>query len=213
MIIILLGPPGAGKGTQAAALVKRFEVPHVSTGDIFRANLASGTPLGLEAKGYMDRGALVPDELTVRMVGERLRLPDASAGCLLDGFPRTAAQAEALEELLTTLGRQVDVCLQLDVPNDELVTRLSGRRVCRGCGAGWHVSYAPPPADFVCPHCGGSIGQRADDAEAAIKNRLQVYHEQTSPVASWYAAKGRLKTVPGLGSPSDVEAALAQAMS
>jgi adenylate kinase len=212
MIVVLLGPPGAGKGTQAAALVDRLKVPHVSTGDIFRANLSAGTALGLEAKSYMEKGALVPDELTVRMVGDRLIQDDAAAGCLLDGFPRNTVQAEALEKLLEKAGRRVDLCLQLEVPDDDLVLRLSGRRVCRGCGVGWHSVFSPPPADLKCPKCGGEIAQRSDDAEEAIKNRLKVYHEQTSPVADWYRGRGLLRTVGGRGSAAEVEAALMRAL-
>jgi adenylate kinase len=214
MIIILLGPPGAGKGTQAAALAKRYGIPHVSTGDIFRANLAQGTPLGLEAKGYMDRGALVPDELVVRLVGDRLAQDDARPGALLDGFPRTVFQAEALEGLLAkmTPPRRVDACLAVEVPDEELFARLTGRRVCRGCGALWHMVGDPPPADLTCPKCAGEIYQRADDSRDTIAARLAVYHGQTSPLADWYRAKGLLKAVSGLGTTAEVEAAIASAL-
>jgi adenylate kinase len=212
MIFVLLGPPGAGKGTQAAALVKRLGVIHVSTGDIFRSNLAAGTPLGLEAKGYMESGVLVPDELVLRLVGDRLSQPDASKGALLDGFPRTGVQAEGLEAILAEMGRKVRVCLLLEVPDQELIGRLAGRRVCRGCGASWHISYSPPPADLKCNLCGGEIYQRADDSEAAINQRLTVYHQLTSPLVQWYASKGLLKRVDGVGDPARVEADLAKAL-
>ena len=214
MIVILLGPPGAGKGTQAEAVVARLGVPHVSTGDIFRANLAQGTPLGLEAKGYMDRGALVPDDLVVRLVGDRLSQADADAGALLDGFPRTVGQAESLDRLLAKRRppRAVDVCLLLDVPDEVLVNRLSGRRVCRGCGTGWHAVFDPPPVDMKCPRCGGEIYQRPDDSEATIAKRLAVYHALTSPLVDWYKAKGLLKRVSGLGPPERVREVIAKAL-
>jgi adenylate kinase len=214
MIVILLGPPGAGKGTQAEALVKRLGVPHVSTGDIFRANLAQGTPLGLEAKGYMERGALVPDELVVRLVGDRLSQPDAAGGALLDGFPRTVGQAGALEGLLASKSppRRVDLCLLLEVPDADLTARLAGRRVCRGCGAGWHAVFDPPPAALKCPSCGGEIYQRADDSESVVRSRLAVYHEQTSPLVAWYEAKGALKKISGLGRPEEVRERLSAAL-
>jgi adenylate kinase len=212
MIVILLGPPGAGKGTQAQAIVKRLGIPHISTGDIFRANLAAKTPLGLEAKGYMDRGALVPDELVVRLVGDRLSQSDAAKGSLLDGFPRTVAQAQALEGFLAGQTRKVDSCLLLEVPDHELLKRLAGRRVCRSCGSGWHVDFSPPPSDMVCPSCKGEIYQRSDDSEETIKNRLKVYHEQTSPLIDWYKTRGQLRKVNGLGNPLEIEASLAEAL-
>jgi adenylate kinase len=212
LIVILLGPPGAGKGTQAAALVKRYGIPHVSTGDIFRANLAEKTPLGLEAKGYMEKGALVPDDLVVRLIGDRLSQSDAAKGALLDGFPRTTAQAQALEAFLDKESKKVAACLLLEVDDQELLKRLTGRRVCRSCGSGWHVAFSPPPSDLVCPKCRGEIYQRTDDSQETIKNRLKVYHEQTSPLIDWYKAKGILKAVNGLGEPSQIEAAIAKAL-
>ncbi|MDR2443109.1 MAG: adenylate kinase [Deltaproteobacteria bacterium] len=214
MIVILLGPPGAGKGTQAEALTQKYGIPHVATGDIFRANLALGTPLGLEAKGYMDQGTLVPDELVVRLVADRLSQPDALKGCLLDGFPRTVAQAEALEAFLAQASppRSIDACLLLEVPDEELEKRLTGRRVCRGCGASWHTIFSPPPVDNKCPSCGGEIYQRADDSLETIKNRLAVYHAQTKPLVAWYQRKGKLKIVSGLGQPAEVRQAIFQAL-
>jgi len=204
MIIILLGPPGAGKGTQAGAIAEKYNIPHISTGDIFRANLKEGTPLGLEARKYMDAGALVPDELVVRLVGDRLDAPDAKTGALLDGFPRTVAQAEALTDYLGKNGRQVDHCVCLDVPDAELVTRLAGRRMCRDCGAGYHVDYSPA-AGGRCSKCGGEVYQRDDDDEATVKKRLQVYHDQTSPLVEWYGRLGLLRPINGLGSPEEIK--------
>lgn len=205
MIIILLGPPGAGKGTQAGAISSKYNIPHISTGDIFRANLKEGTPLGLEAKKYMDAGALVPDELVVRIVGDRLDAPDAAGGALLDGFPRTVGQAEALSDYLGRKGRRVDHCLCLEVPDAALVSRLAGRRMCRECGAGFHVEFSPPPADGRCSQCGGEIYQRDDDMEATIQNRLKVYHEQTSPLAAWYKERGLLRTIDGQGPVEEIK--------
>lgn len=205
MIIILLGPPGAGKGTQAGAIAAKYGIPHISTGDIFRANLKQGTPLGLEAKKYMDSGALVPDELVVRLVGSRLDEPDAASGALLDGFPRTVAQARALADYLAARGRRVDRCVCLDVSDDVLVHRLAGRRMCHDCGAGFHVDYSPLPADGRCPKCGGEIYQRDDDREATVQNRLKVYHEQTSPLADWYGQRGLLRTIDGQASVEEVQ--------
>lgn len=212
MIIILLGPPGAGKGTQAGAIAEKFNIPHISTGDIFRANLKEGTPLGLEAKKYMDSGALVPDELVVRLVGSRLDAPDAAKGALLDGFPRTVAQAEALSDYLAQKGRQVDHCVCLNVPDEVLVARLAGRRMCKGCGAGYHVEFTPPPADGRCGKCGGEIYQRDDDSEATVLNRLKVYHEQTSPLVKWYGDKGLLRPVEGQGQVEEIQARIFAAL-
>jgi len=199
MIIILLGPPGAGKGTQAGAISEKTHLPHISTGDIFRANLKEGTPLGLEAKKYMDSGALVPDDLVVRLVADRLSAPDAREGALLDGFPRTAAQAEALAEFLAGADSQLHRCLSLEVSDDVLLTRLSGRRLCRNCGAGYHVSFSPPPADGRCGRCGGELYQRDDDREEIIKKRLEVFHRETNPLTHWYEEHGILKVIDGEG--------------
>ena len=199
MIIILLGPPGAGKGTQAGAIAEKANLPHVSTGDIFRANLKEGTPLGLEARKYMDAGTLVPDELVVRLVADRLSAPDAREGALLDGFPRTAPQAEALTAFLAGSGKTVTHCLSLEVPDAALLTRLAGRRLCRNCGAGYHVSFSPPPADGRCGRCGGEIYQRDDDREEIVKHRLEVFHRETTPLTHWYGEHGLLKTIDGEG--------------
>jgi adenylate kinase len=212
MIVILLGPPGAGKGTQAAAIVKALNIPHVSTGDIFRANLEQETPLGLEAKKYMTKGELVPDELVVRLVADRLSKADAQKGALLDGFPRTTAQAKALEEFLVARQKKVDVCLLLEVADQELIIRLSGRRVCRSCGAGWHVTYSPPPTDLKCSKCGGEIYQRDDDQAETIQSRLSVYHRQTAPLIDWYRSLGVLKVINGLNEPKIVEEEIKKAL-
>jgi adenylate kinase len=185
----------------------------ISTGDIFRFNLNAGTPLGLEAKNFMNQGLLVPDDLTCRLVEDRLSQPDAQNGCLLDGFPRTVYQAEELEKYLAKKGQKVDYCLLLDIPEKELMARLTGRRVCRSCAAVWHLTFSPPPANLVCDRCGGEIYQRDDDGEVAASNRLKVYQAQTQPVVDWYKAKGTLKTVTALGPPAEVEKAIIKAMS
>lgn len=197
MILILLGPPGAGKGTQAKPLVDRFSIPHISTGDILRANLEAGTPLGLEAKKYMDTGALVPDDVVIGLLEGRVQNPDAQKGFLLDGFPRTQPQAQALDKMLESKGWRVGAVLCLDVPDEEIVKRLAGRRVCRGCGRPYHVQFTPPPASGTCPDCNGEIYQRDDDREETVLNRLNAYHQQTSPLIKWYGDQGLLKTIDG----------------
>jgi adenylate kinase len=208
VIIVLLGPPGTGKGTQAAAVRNRFRIPHISTGDIFRRNLAEGTPLGLEAKGYMEKGELVPDGLVLDLVADRLRGPDCRDGFLLDGFPRTEVQAEALDRLLSGAGRSIDHVVLLEAPDETVVDRLAGRRVCKSCGAVWHVTHNPPPADLVCPECSGEIYQRADDAAEAVLNRLRVYVRQTGPLIGYYDAKGLIRRVDGSRPPAEVVEAL-----
>ncbi|MDR1036308.1 MAG: adenylate kinase [Deltaproteobacteria bacterium] len=209
MIIVLLGPPGTGKGTQAAAIRDRFGVPHVSTGDIFRRNLAEGTPLGLQAKGYMEKGELVPDELVLDLVADRLKGPDCGGGFLLDGFPRTEVQAEGLDRFLEAGGTPLDHVVLLEVPDSTVVSRLSGRRVCRSCGAVWHATFNPPPADMKCPSCSGEIYQRADDSSDAVLNRLQVYARQTGPLIGYYDARGLVRRVDGTMPPAEVEKAIA----
>ncbi|MDR1608454.1 MAG: adenylate kinase [Deltaproteobacteria bacterium] len=211
MILILLGPPGAGKGTQTAALVKNYQLTPISTGDIFRANLAANTPLGLEAKNYMSQGLLAPDDLVVRLVADRLSQPNPTKGYLLDGFPRTVFQAEALEKMLAEKNQKVGVCLLLDIPDNELMVRLTGRRVCRSCGSVWHLTFSPPPADLKC-QCGGEIYQRDDDGEAAASNRLKVYQAQTQPVATWYQDRGLLRAVSASGTPEAVEKSISEAL-
>ena len=194
-----LGPPGAGKGTQARDLARGWGVPHIATGDMLREAVAAGTALGREAKGYMDKGALVPDDVIIGMIAERLRQPDARAGFLLDGFPRTIAQAEGLERLLKDLGLPLERVIYFDVATPELVRRLTGRRVCRACGHSFHVVSNPPRREAVCDACGGELYQRADDSEGTVRNRLNVYTQQTAPLLDWYTGKGLLASISGEG--------------
>jgi adenylate kinase len=202
--IAFLGPPGAGKGTQARELARAWSVPHIATGDMLREAVAAGTALGREAKAYMDRGALVPDDVIIAMIAERLRRPDAQSGFLLDGFPRTIPQAEGLERLLKDLGQPLERVIYFDVAEPELLRRLTGRRVCRACGHSFHVVSNPPRRDGVCDVCGGELYQRADDSETTVRNRLRVYREQTAPLLEWYAGKGLLATVQGEGRIEDI---------
>lgn len=197
MRTILMGPPGAGKGTQAAVLVERFNIPHISTGDMFRAAMKAGTPLGLKAKEYMEAGALVPDEVTIGIVAERLAEPDCNHGFLLDGFPRTVAQADALGAILNKMGIKLDGVLNISVAEDKLIARLTGRRVCRKCGATYHVLFNPPAQEGVCGECGGELYQRADDTVETAKNRLAVYNQQTEPLIAYYRKQGLLKDIEG----------------
>jgi adenylate kinase len=202
--VAFLGPPGAGKGTQARDLARLWGVPHVATGDMLREAVAAGTALGREAKAYMDRGVLVPDDVIIGMIAERLRQPDARGGFLLDGFPRTIAQAEGLERLLKDLGQPLERVIYFDVAEPELTRRLTGRRVCRACGHSFHVVSNPPRRDGVCDMCGGELYQRADDSESTVRNRLTVYRSQTAPLLDWYAAKGLLASVEGEGAIGDI---------
>lgn len=197
MNIVLLGAPGAGKGTQAAKMVDEFGLPHISTGDIFRKAVADGTPLGLEAKRYMDSGALVPDEVTIGIVKERLSQPDAAKGFILDGFPRTVPQADALGEALASMGRALDAVILVDVPKEILVDRLTARRQCRVCGKIYNVHGDMPADAAVCDACGGEVYQRADDTVETVTNRLNVYEENTRPLVDYYAGKGLLRTIDG----------------
>ena len=208
MRVAFLGPPGAGKGTQARDLAREWNVPHVATGDMLREAAAAGTPLGREAKGYMDRGALVPDDVIIRMIAERLAKPDARSGFLLDGFPRTIAQAEALERLLKDLGQVLERVVYFDVSEPELLRRLTGRRVCRNCQTAFHLVSAPPKMAGVCDRCGGELYQRDDDSEATVHNRLGVYARQTAPLLDWYRARGLLSSVRGEGAISDIRRAV-----
>lgn len=197
MNVILIGPPGAGKGTQAAFLCGEYGLPHISTGDMFRAAVKNGTELGLAAKAYMDKGHLVPDEVTIGIVQERLTERDTENGFLLDGFPRTIVQAEGLKDVLSKLGKSLTAVINIEVPEEELVRRLSGRLICRSCGATYHKSFNPPAQDGICDKCGGELYQRADDSEETVRNRLRVYREQTEPLIAYYKAKGCLTTVDG----------------
>jgi adenylate kinase len=202
--VILLGPPGAGKGTQATRIAERFAIPHISTGDILRANVREGTSLGQEAKRYMDAGDLVPDEVIIGMVGDRLEDPDAEAGFLFDGFPRTVPQAEALAGLLAERETPLDVVLRLAVPQDEVVRRLTGRRTCSGCGRIFHLVFDPPAREDTCDACGGDLVQRDDDTEAVVLNRLEVYRNQTEPLEHYYWERGLLRDVEAVGPPDEV---------
>jgi len=195
--LLIMGPPGAGKGTQAEVLVKELGITHISTGDMFRAAIAEGTEMGKKAKEYMDRGELVPDAVVVGMVRDRLSRPDCANGFLLDGFPRTLAQAEALDETLKSLGIVLDGVINIAVPRDRLMARLTGRRVCRSCGASYHVLFNPPQVEGKCNSCGGELYQRSDDNEEAVANRLDVYEAQTQPLIEYYAARGLLKNING----------------
>ena len=204
MRLVLVGPPGAGKGTQAQFIAAQFAVPKISTGDIFRANVSQGTDLGISAKKYMDAGDLVPDEVTNAMVRERLKEDDAVDGFLLDGFPRNVPQAETLGEMLTDMGLDLDVVLELVVDDEEVIRRLSGRRTCRSCGHIWHVDFDPPGREGVCDHCGGDLFQRDDDKPDTVRHRLDVYAEQTAPLVSFYAEKGILLGIDATGPVDDV---------
>lgn len=206
MRVIMLGPPGAGKGTQASRIAEAYDIPHISTGDMFRANLKNETPLGVEAKRYMDAGELVPDDVTNRMVDDRLSWDDTGNGWNLDGFPRTVGQAEALDGILASRGSSIDVVLRFAVDDDEVVARLSGRRMCRGCGEIYHVDFKPPSTEGVCDVDGGELYQRDDDKEEVIRNRLASYAEDTAPLEAFYEERGKLKDVEAVGDIDDVTA-------
>lgn len=199
MRVAFLGPPGAGKGTQARELAREWGVPHMATGDMLREAVAARTPVGLEAKRYMDAGALVPDDVIIGLMRERLAQPDAAGGFLLDGFPRTIAQAESLERLLKDIGRSLDALIYFDVSTRELMRRLTGRRVCRACGHSFHVVSNPSKRPGVCDLCGGELYQRADDSDATVQNRLEVYERQTAPLLEHYKDRGLLVHVAGEG--------------
>ena len=197
MKIIMLGAPGAGKGTQAKMLSERYGIPHISTGDIFRANIKNNTELGKKAKSYMDAGALVPDELVVDLVVDRIKNADCMKGFILDGFPRTIPQAEALDYALNNQNEKIDYAINVDVPDENIIERMSGRRACVGCGATYHVVYNPTKAEGVCDQCGQELILRDDDKPETVKKRLDVYHEQTQPLIDHYEKKGALYTVDG----------------
>ncbi|SFN02372.1 adenylate kinase [Thermodesulforhabdus norvegica] len=204
MNIILLGPPGAGKGTQAKRMMERYGIPQISTGDMLRAAVAAGTQLGLEAKKYMDAGQLVPDEVVVGLVKERIQQEDCKKGFMLDGFPRNVSQAETLDKMLSELGQQIDHVVCIEVPDEELVKRLTGRRTCRQCGAGFHVVFDPPKKEGVCDKCGGELYQRDDDNVETVTSRLKVYKDQTEPLINYYEKQGKLRRIDGLGAIDEI---------
>ncbi|MDG9681594.1 adenylate kinase [Streptomyces sp. DH18] len=213
MRIVLVGPPGAGKGTQAAYLAQNLSIPHIATGDLFRANISQGTDLGKQARAYMDAGQLVPDEVTIGMAKDRMAQSDAVGGFLLDGFPRNVGQAEALDVMLKDEGVKLDAVLDLEVPEDEVVKRIAGRRVCRNNSAHvFHLTYNPPKAEGVCDACGGELYQRDDDSEETVRTRLEVYHTQTEPIIDYYRAQGLVVTISALGKVADVTARAMEAL-
>ena len=210
MKIIMLGAPGAGKGTQAKLMADKYEIPHISTGDIFRANIKEGTELGKKAKTYMDQGLLVPDELTVDLVIDRLSQDDCKKGYILDGFPRTIPQAEALDAALAKRGEKMDFAIDVDVPDENIISRMSGRRSCTGCGATYHIVYNPSKKGDVCEVCGETLILRDDDKPETVQKRLIVYHDQTQPLIDYYTGQNILKTVDGTQDMNDVFAAITE---
>lgn len=209
MKIIMLGAPGAGKGTQAKMIADKYGIAHISTGDIFRANIKNGTELGMEAKKYMDQGLLVPDELTVKILLDRVAKDDCKTGYVLDGFPRNIPQAQVLEKALTEIGDKIDFAIDVDVPDENIVRRMGGRRACVSCGATYHLEYVPPKVTGVCDECGQELILRDDDRPDTVQKRLSVYHEQTQPLIEFYSGKGVLKTVDGTKNMQEVFGAIA----
>jgi adenylate kinase len=204
MNLILLGPPGAGKGTQAQKIVERYPIPQISTGDILRAAVKEGTPLGKQAKAFMDQGQLVPDEVVIGIIEGRLKASDCQAGFILDGFPRTIVQAEALQATLTKMGKLIDHVISIEVDPEELVRRLTGRRTCKNCGAMYHVLFHPPKRDEICDRCGAALYQREDDKEETIRKRLIEYERQTAPLIQFYQLKNSLRPVQGVGGQDEI---------
>lgn len=213
MNVILLGPPGAGKGTQAKMLVEEYRIPQISTGDILRAAVKEGSPLGKEAKACMDKGDLVPDSVVIGIVEERIQQPDCAKGYMLDGFPRTVPQAEALDGMLKNLSSQIDHVVSIEVANEELVGRLTGRRTCRDCGVGFHVMFDPPEQEGVCDKCGGELYQRDDDNVETVSSRLEVYESQTLPLIDYYAAQEKIRPIDGVGDIKEIFGRVTQVLS
>jgi adenylate kinase len=212
MDVILLGPPGSGKGTQAQKMAERYHIPQISTGDILRGAVKERSPLGVEAKAYMDQGRLVPDEVVVGIVRDRVKAPDCNGGFILDGFPRTLTQAEALDATLQEMKRGIDHVVSIEVGNEELIKRLTGRRTCRTCGAMYHLIFNPPTKEGICDTCGGELYQRDDDQEETIRARLQVYGEQTAPLIAYYRKRGLLRTINGVGAIEKIFGEIVQAV-
>ena len=212
MKIIMLGAPGAGKGTQAKKIAEKYTIPHISTGDIFRANIKNGTELGQKAKAFMDQGLLVPDELVVDLVVDRVNQEDCANGYVLDGFPRTIPQAEALDQALAAMGQTIDYAINVEVPDANIVNRMSGRRACVDCGATYHIEFAPTKVENVCDHCGGGLILRDDDKPETVQKRLNVYHEQTQPLIDYYTGKNILVEVDGTVDINDVFAAIVKVL-
>ena len=204
MKIIMLGAPGAGKGTQAKKIADKYQIPHISTGDIFRANIKEGTELGKKAKSYMDQGQLVPDELTLELIMDRFQNPDCKNGYVLDGFPRTIPQAEALTEALAKKGETIDYAINVEVPDENIINRMGGRRACLACGSTYHIVYAPTKVEGICDRCGEKLVLRDNDKPETVKNRLNVYHNQTQPLIEYYTKQGKLAEVDGTQSMEDV---------
>jgi len=205
MNLILLGPPGCGKGTQAKILIDTYHIPQISTGDFLREAIKKESPLGIEAKTHMDQGSLVPDHLVIKIIEERLKQTDCNRGFILDGFPRTVAQAEALDTTLSEMGSKLEYVFSIEVDDEELIRRLTGRRVCRKCGESYHIEFNPPRQDGLCDSCQGELYQRDDDKEETIRNRLKVYQDQTSPLISFYQRKDVLHSIDGIGSIEEIK--------
>jgi adenylate kinase len=204
MNLILLGPPGAGKGTQAQRMVERYCIPQISTGDILRAAVKETTPLGVRAKEFMDQGQLVPDEIVIGIIEERLKIKDCDPGFILDGFPRTIPQAEALQPILNKIGKKIDHVINIEVDPEELVCRLTGRRTCKNCGSMFHLLFQPPKREGICDRCGGMLCQRSDDKEETIRTRLKEYEKQTAPLIQYYQGKKTLRSIQGMGGPDQI---------
>jgi adenylate kinase len=204
MNLILLGPPGAGKGTQAQKIVERYQIPQISTGDILRKAVKEGSPLGKKVKGFMDQGQLVPDAVVIEIIEERLKVSDCVQGFILDGFPRTLAQAEALEGLLVKIEKSIEHVINIEVDSEELVRRLTGRRTCKNCGAMFHVLFHSPQREGICDRCGGSLYQREDDREETIRTRLKEYARLTSPLIDYYRTRNKLRSIPGVGEEAQI---------